>query len=215
MSVPVKEHSEASAKTVREAVGVFHNAQELESAVDELQNAGFDRSEISLLASEAAVNEKLGHRYDSVTELEDDADVPRTAYVERDSIVEGKTALIGGLAYIGAVVAAAPIVASGGSLAVAIIGAALAGGSAGVFGSFVAEWIGHKNAESIESQLKHGGLLLWVTLRDQNHEERAMAILIEQGADDVHCHDIPATDDPAENPMHGREIDPFLPGAII
>ncbi len=215
MSVPVKEVPLAPKGTVREAVGVFHNAKELESAIDELQNAGFDRAEISLLASEETVNEKLGHRYESVRELEDDADVPRAAYVERDSIVEGKTALIGGLAYIGAVVVAAPIVASGGSLAVAIIGAVLAGGSAGVFGSFVAEWIGHKNAESIESQLKHGGLLLWVSLRDLDHEKRAMTILTEQGAEDVHCHDIPAPDEPAENPMHGREIDPFLPGAII
>ncbi|MFD2204526.1 hypothetical protein [Kiloniella antarctica] len=214
MSVPTEQHK-VSKETVREAVGVFHTAQELESAIDVLLNTGFDRSEISLLASEETVDEKLGHRYDSVHELEDDADVPRTAYVERDSVVEGKMALIGGFAYIGAVVAAAPIVASGGPLAVAIIGAVLAGGSAGVFGSFVAEWIGHKSAENIESQLKHGGLLLWVTLRDQNHEEMAMSILTEQGADDVHCHDIPVSGDPATNPVHGRETDPFLAGAII
>ncbi|WP_198946788.1 hypothetical protein [Kiloniella majae] len=209
------EDNKSPQMTVREAVGVFHSAGELETAVDELQNAGFDRSEISLLASEATVTEKLGHRYDSVTELEDDENVPRTAYVERDSIIEGKTILIGGLAYIGAIVAAAPIVASGGSLAVAIIGAVLAGGSAGVFGSFVAEWIGHKHAESIESQLQRGGLLLWVTLRDQEQEQKALNILNKLGADDVHCHDIPVTDDPASNPVQGTRIDPFLPGASI
>ncbi|WP_417427796.1 hypothetical protein [Kiloniella sp.] len=201
--------------TVREAVGVFHSAAELEAAVDELQNAGFDRSEISLLASEDAVAEKLGHRYHSVVELEDDVNVPRTAYVEHDSIVEGKTTLIGGLAYIGAIVAAAPIVASGGSLAVAIIGAVLAGGSAGIFGSFVAEWIGHKHAQSIESQLRRGGLLLWVTLRDEGQELKALDILNKLEADDVHCHDIPVSDDPAINPVQGTRIDPFLPGASI
>ncbi|WP_020590813.1 hypothetical protein [Kiloniella laminariae] len=213
MSLPAKDLSHQS--TVREAVGVFHTAKELEAAVDALLSAGFDRSELSLLASENSVNEKLGHRYSSVAELEDDPDVPRTAYVEQDSIVEGKTALIGGLAYIGAVVAAAPVVASGGSLAVAIIGAVLAGGSAGIFGTFVAEWIGHKHAQDIESQLEHGGLLLWVTLRDAAHEEKALAILAAQGAADVHCHDLPAPDDPADNPLSGVTVDPFLPGATI
>lgn len=212
---PESSEAETIVATVREAVGVFHDTKSFEAAIDELLNEGFDRSELSLLASEKAVREKLGHLYETVEELEDDPKVPRTAYVERDSVVEGKTALIGGLAYIGAVVAAAPIVATGGSLAIAIMGAALAAGSAGIFGSFVAEWIGHHRAEDIENQLERGGLLLWVAVRDEAHEQKALDILTRTGAEDVHAHDLPVTDDAERNPWHGMEIDPFLPGAKI
>ena len=51
---------------VREAVAVFDDAESMESAVDEILSAGFDRAEVSLLSSEAAVEEKLGHAYERV-----------------------------------------------------------------------------------------------------------------------------------------------------
>ena len=41
--------------TLREVVGVFHHERALETAIDELQECGFDRAEISLLASERTV----------------------------------------------------------------------------------------------------------------------------------------------------------------
>lgn len=37
---------------IREAVGVFHNAAEMEAAIEALEESGFDRAEISLLAGE-------------------------------------------------------------------------------------------------------------------------------------------------------------------
>ena len=69
--------------SAREAVGVFHDEGALQDAVDELLISGFDRSSLSLLASECAVQQKLGHRYDKVTEIEDDLQVPRIAYIVR------------------------------------------------------------------------------------------------------------------------------------
>ena len=42
-----------------EVVGIFHAADDLEDAIDELMHSGFDRAELSLLASEDAVAEKL------------------------------------------------------------------------------------------------------------------------------------------------------------
>jgi hypothetical protein len=53
---------EQEARTVREAVGVFNRPGDLQVAIDELLSSGFDRAELSLLASEHAVEEKLGHR---------------------------------------------------------------------------------------------------------------------------------------------------------
>ena len=50
--------------TLREAVGVFTSADDLQEAIDELQSSGFHRAELSLLANEEAVNEKLGGGFD-------------------------------------------------------------------------------------------------------------------------------------------------------
>ena len=65
----------------REAVGIFHDAETFQAAVDDLLSAGFHRAELSFLASEHAVEEKLGHRYRRAAALADDPAVPRVAYV--------------------------------------------------------------------------------------------------------------------------------------
>jgi hypothetical protein len=78
--------SEEKFNTIREAVGVFDNPETLQEAIDELMSSDFDRAELSLLASEQTVDEKLGHHYEKVKELEDDPMIPRTAYVSTESI---------------------------------------------------------------------------------------------------------------------------------
>ena len=77
-----------------------------------------------MLASEAAVEEKLGHRYRKVRDLADDSEVPRSTYVSTEAIGDAEGALIGGLMYVGAAVGAGAIVASGGTLGAAIAGVA-------------------------------------------------------------------------------------------
>jgi hypothetical protein len=52
-----------------------------------------------------------------------------------------------------------------------------------------------------------------VHCRDAAHEQRATEILTRNGAEDVHVHDLPASEDPDANPLSGWEIDPFLPGS--
>jgi hypothetical protein len=138
--------------TVREAVGVFHDRDSLLTAVDELTSSGFDRAELNLLAAERAIEDKLGHNYQKVQELEDDATVPRAAFVGVHSLAEGKTGMIGGLAYIGAVAAAGAVVASGGTLAGAIAAAAIAGGGAGLLGGVGARMLGRDQAQSLKRQ---------------------------------------------------------------
>ncbi len=176
---------------IREAVGVFHDEAALQSAADELLTAGFDRSHLSLLAGEHAVETKLGHAYETVSELEDDPEVPSLAYAGSDSRTEAKAVLTGGLAYIGAVGTAGAIVASGGTVAAALIGAAMAGGAGGLIGSSLARFIENHHADRLQEQLDHGGLLLWVRTLDDDHERRAREILQRNGAEDVHVHDLP------------------------
>jgi hypothetical protein len=207
--------AEKSVETAREAVGVFHDVEAFQDALDELTSSGFDRADLSLLASQKTVEQKLGHAYHRVGEVEEDATAPRAAYADDHSIAEARTGAIGGLAYIGAVAAAGVVVASGGGLAAAIAGAALAGGGGGLLGSIAARFIGQAHAENLQGQLDRGGLLLWVRTTSADEEKRALDILRKHRGEDVHIHELPVSDDPEANPLSGIAIDPFLPGAKI
>ncbi len=177
---------------IREAVGVFQNAESLQAAIDELQASGFDRAELSLLAAEEAVVEKLGLNYRAVEKLEDAEEAPRSAWVSTEAIGDAEGALIGVPLYIAAVVAAGAIVASGGTLAAALTGAVLAGGAGGTLGALLAGALGDKQAKAIETQIEEGGLLLWVRTFTPADEERAVTILRKHCGKDVHLHDIMA-----------------------
>lgn len=171
-----------------EVVAVFHTAENLESAVDELLSSGFDRAGISLLASERAVEAKLGHRYQRTSELIDLDGVPRTAFVSSAAIGDAEGGLIGGLAYVGATVAAGVAVVAGGALAATIAAAVVAGGAGGFVGAVLANWVGQHHAALFEKQLDHGGLLLWVRARSPAQEERAARILGKHCAEKVYVH---------------------------
>lgn len=177
---------------VREAVGVFDDSATLQRAIDELLSSGFDRAELSLLASEHAVDEKLGHHYARVEELEDEPGVLRTFYVAPESVAEGEGALIGGLVYVGATAAMGAAVASGGPLAATLAALAVGGGVGGAIGGILAGWLGRQYAHHIEEQLDHGGLLLWVRTWNEQDEKSAVEILSRNSGRDVHVHALPA-----------------------
>jgi hypothetical protein len=177
---------------VREAVAVFDKESDLHAAIDALLTSGFDHSDISLLASENTVERELGHRYEKVAEVEDDPEIPRTAYVSPESRGDGEGGAIGALMYVGATAGAGAIVASGGTLAGAIAAAVLAGGAGGLIGSVLATWIDRRHAKALQEQIDHGGLVLWVHTRDEAHEARARDILERHGGSDIHVHTLPA-----------------------
>ncbi len=191
----MSEHGHA---VIREAVGVFDEAPALEAAIDELESAGFDRAEISLLAGEGAVSEKLGHKYRKIGELADDPKTPRTAFVSTESIGDAEGAVMGALLYVSAVAAAGAVVASGGTLIPAIAAAAVAGGGGAAAGGIFARMIGKHHADYLQKQLDRGGLLLWVRTRNTDHEARASKILRRHSAHDVHVHDLPASSGQSE-----------------
>lgn len=177
--------------TLREAVAVFNSAETLQDAIDDLQNSGFDRSALSLLAGAKTVDEKLGGTYRKVTDLEDDPTVPRTCYVSPESIGGAEGALVGSLLYVGALAAAGAVVASGGTLAATIVATALSGGVGGLIGSVLAKLVGDHHAQFLQEQLDHGGLLLWVRVWNPDEEARAIGILKKHSGRDVHVHVLP------------------------
>ncbi|HSR56430.1 MAG TPA: hypothetical protein VLN73_09305 [Alphaproteobacteria bacterium] len=177
-----------SSPPVREAVGVFDDAESFLAAIDELEISGFDQAEISLLAGKDTVEEKLGHVFKRVEELEDEEEAPRRAFISPDSVGDAKGWAIGGLLYIGGVSAAGAVVASGGTLLAAILALGLAGGAGGLFGTLLGQWIEESYTDDLQEQLDRGGLLLWVHLRDADHEKRALDILKRHSGHDVHVH---------------------------
>jgi len=179
---------------VREAVGLFHDEKHLQLAADELLLNGFDHSDLSLLAAHRAVENRLGHMYERVAELEDEPAVAFQAYTDTDSRVEAKGALLGGLIYVGAVAAAGLVVASGGTMAALLVGAAAGGGAGGLVGGFLARFIERHHAHYLQEHLDRGGLLLWVHIPNEEKEALAGEILRRHGAEDVHMHNLPKPD---------------------
>jgi hypothetical protein len=185
---------------VREAVGVFDSYPELEQAVDELLRSGFDRAEVSLMANESTVVEKLGHKYRRVTELEDDETVPRTAYASTESVGDAEGAIIGGLMYVAAGVLLGPVAFAGGSLVAIASAAAIGAGVGGLVGLPLAGLVAQDRARHIKEQLDHGGLLLWVRVVNEGRERKAVTILKQHSGRDVHVHEVGATGGRTDRP---------------
>jgi hypothetical protein len=129
---------------VREAVAVFDAVSDLEAAIDELLSSGFDRAELSLLASASAVDEKIGRL--PRPDVEDNAKAPRGIYVSAAAMGAAEGGLVGGLAYLGAVATAGILAIAGGPLTVIALGSLAAGGAGGLVGAGLAELLGHQSA---------------------------------------------------------------------
>jgi len=191
---------QTSPTELREAVGVFAEEDNYQKAIDELLSSGFDHADLSMLAAETVVQQKLKHSYMQTTDLVDtgEQEIARRHYVAHESVGNAKGVMIGGLVYVGALAAAGPVIMSGGTLAVAIGAAAAAGGAGGVLGSVLSNWLGDSEGKHIQSQLDNGGLLLWVRTSDEEHERRAVEILQRHAGQDVHLHSLPVQLDQAQ-----------------
>jgi hypothetical protein len=179
---------------IREAVAVFDQVWMMQRAIDELLSSGFNRADLSFVATEHAIEEKLGHIYKKAEQLEDDPLVPRAAYVATESVDEAQGALIGTPLYIAAVTMAGIMVAGGGPLALTLAAVAAAGGAGAVIGVALSAMVEAHHADYLQEQLDRGGFLLWVRTTDPAHEKRATEILSKHSAHDVHVHGRSAAD---------------------
>jgi hypothetical protein len=181
---------QAGEARAREAVGVFDDAAAFEAATRELLAAGFAEADLGLLASQAAVEAKLGHRYERVEELEDEPRAPRLAFRERPRGAD-EIRVPGPLAHLPVVIAGGVLVASSGALAAALGVGALAGG---LIGTALGSWLDRRHALYLQEQLDRGGILLWVRTADPEAERKAMSILQRHSAHDIHIHGLPGAD---------------------
>ena len=87
---------------VREIAAVFRDRDALDRAVEALLNAGFDRSQIDLMAGLDAIRKRLGDVYLSAKELPDVPSVPRRAYIAKQDTANALPLVAGVLSFVGA-----------------------------------------------------------------------------------------------------------------
>jgi hypothetical protein len=153
---------------IREAVGSFPDRDHFRNAVAALLAAGFDRSDLSVLAS-----------HDALAVAEEDAGT------STGILAAGLTEEI---KYVAPLTVAGIIVLSGGPIAIAI--AALVG--AGLGGAALKElfddYTAAHHSDDFAAALKAGSALLWVRCGDPDRELAATRILEEAGGRHVHVH---------------------------
>lgn len=176
--------------TVREAVGIFHNADSLKEAINDLLDSGFRPDELGLLASAQVVERSLGDLYARTNENSASPQAPAIAFVGRDSIGEAPRTVGGSLFFVGTTGVLGAVVAS----AAVFGGAALAavGGIVGVgmIGALVATFINQSDAEYLQQEVDEGHILLFARI-DSTREQQAMDILKQHSGLDVKMYDVP------------------------
>jgi hypothetical protein len=203
-------HNGEESRHVREAVGVFGNPDALEAAVDRLEISGFSRADISVLASDTTVRERRGRLYRSVDEIVDDPRAPLATFVSKDSRVEGEAAVVSVPLYIGGIAGGLAVIASGGAMALAFAAAVGLGAVGAGVGGLLARVISHHHIDHVWEQLSQGGLVLWVSVRDDDDAARALEILTAAGASNAHLHELEREWSVKDRPVALAQPDPFL-----
>ena len=165
-----------SAAPDTEIIGVFHDRNELEKAIEMLQSHGLERSQLTVLGTSDSIRERFGMEVAPPSEGTPDIQAPVDKSEEQNV-----TPLLAGLpAYVGAMLAAGATVASGGALAGVAV-AALAGGA--LLGGGAAKLFRDQVEGAYEEHLQRGGILLLVTPRkaeDITHVKEVLARHAEQ-----------------------------------
>lgn len=173
---------------IPEAVGVFDTLETLQAAYYDLRAVGFSRYDISLLGDQAVLVEKLGKSYWRSAELEDDPRTPRAAFVSEEASGELQGAIAGGFFFLGSYIAMAALLTPASTVAASIAAIAIGGSPAAVVGTILARRAGKHHKDYYANQIKHGGILLWVRVKNDEKEKLALEILKGHSGRDVHVH---------------------------
>lgn len=153
---------------IREAVASFPDREHFRGAVAALLAAGFDRGDLSVLAS-----------HDSLALVDEAAGTPKEIL---------RAGLSDEIKYIAPLTVAGIIVLSGGPIAAilaALVGAGLGGAA---LKELFDDYTAPRHSEDFAAALKAGAALLWVRCGDPDRELVATRILEEAGGRHVHVH---------------------------
>jgi hypothetical protein len=157
---------------IREAVASFPDREHFRNAVSALLAAGFERGDLSVLAS-----------HDSLAVADEAAGTPKEVL---------RAGLSDEIKYIAPLTVAGIIVLSGGPIALtvaALVGAGLGGAA---LKELFDDYTASRHSDDFAAALKAGAALLWVRCRDPDTELAATRILDEAGGRHVHVHGRPS-----------------------
>ena len=156
---------DAAPAEVREVVALFSTRAGFDRAVETLLAAGFDRADLSILASHTSL------------EAADPKGQPRD---------EALTGLVGELKYAFPLTTAGLLAIVGGPIA-APLAAVVAAGLGGIaIKDYLDELTSHPDTDEFSRALEAGGVILWVRVPDRSAEIRASSILDREGGRNVH-----------------------------
>lgn len=153
--------------TSREAVGLFSDRDDFESAVGALLESGFGRTDLSLLGSHESL---------------DAAGTPGRPW--KDVLA----ALVGELKYEVPLVASGAIMLAGGAFAAAVAGVVGAAVGGAAIKEVLDEVTSTPHTEDFARSLAAGGVILWVRVETDRQERAAREILEANNAANVHIH---------------------------
>lgn len=150
---------------VREVVALFSTRAGFDRAVEALLAAGFDRADLSVLASHASL----------------DAADPKGK--PRD---EALTGLVGELKYAFPLTTAGLIAIVGGPIEAALAALVAAGVGGAAIKDYLDELTSHPKPDEFTRALEAGGVILWVRVDTPDEEAQAAALLEREGGVNVH-----------------------------
>jgi hypothetical protein len=166
-----------------EAVGVFDSFNALQAAFYDLRTVGFHHSDISLLGSKTAIEEKLGKAWWRSPQLEDDPHAPRAHFVSEEAMGE-----LGGFFFLGSYIAMLALLTPASTLAASIAAIAIGGTPSAIIGTLLARRADKHHRDYYANQIEHGGILMWVRTRDDERKKLAVEIMKKHSGRDVHVH---------------------------
>ena len=148
-----------------------------EQIVEDLQEAGFPVSEISVLLPDKEGKHDIGHV--KATKAPEGA----TAGAATGGVTGGVLGLLAGIGAL-AIPGVGPFIAAGPIMA-ALSGAAIGGTTGGVVGGLVGMGMPEIEAKRYENKLRSGNYLIAVDVADGNQKDRAKEIFKNAGAEDI------------------------------
>lgn len=195
---------------VREVVAVVHETAALEAIEESLMEHGFDRADIDLIANSAAIDgTPVGQA--GLHAVRRSADHDRHEVVVADDRVGADVLSFGTTIAIGAMIGAlVPLASDASSLVVAtgVLVGALVGGAIGV--AVRNRIVGWKASRALVRELRQGGMAVLVRVRSRAEEARALRIMRECRADNIHAHDVRIEKTLHTVPLAGLNPDPWL-----
>jgi hypothetical protein len=150
---------------VREVVALFSTRAGFDRAVEALLAAGYDRADLSVLASHTSL----------------EAADPK--YRPRD---EALTGLVGELKYAFPLTTAGLIAIVGGPIEAALAAMVAAGVGGAAIKDYLDELTSHPKPDEFTRALEAGGVILWVRIDTPDQEAQAAALLEREGGANVH-----------------------------